>query len=539
VFKGFLSRLSILIEASISNSHAPARGSPPSSEIIYEGVVERVQDAFICLDGPQKNLYAVWKAPVFLQRPRTRLQGPSAVFSVTAALEPSNAHADGSATRSGYLESKVPSGLNLLQSFAGDSSLGSIEPRLSALRVSRVAPLTQSRPQPRSLKSLHSLAFKVFPIVHTRVRFARPNSVPSGPALVALLEVDFTPFFDCEVRLEEVKLQVEDGVVQDLSSSAGIQLPMVCVAHDHVTFLYRLMPDEVNWESRANATTRDLDIDITITALVDADMCTPKLKMAWSTTVDFTLPLNPGFGTHGLIPPIQRQHRPSQLSISGSNGSSMDAQSLIASPISRPDALPALEAATRNVEATIPDFGITMTLTGPCEPIHLGEEFRWTVFVVNRSPAASATAAAGMPASSAPPAAVASARKLALLAIPRRRRNDVRVLRPPSTSSGPPVGQSQINSKREQLLVADAVLDDSVVHAVQRSSLVDATELVCLSADVRVGPLAPSACAVVDLKFLALQEGVVGLECLRVVDLGSQEHVDVRELPVVIVKRRG
>jgi hypothetical protein len=33
-----------------------------------------------------------------------------------------------------------------------------------------------------------------------------------------------------------------------------------------------------------------------------------------------------------------------------------------------------------------------------------------------------------------------------------------------------------------------------------------------LSADTRVGPLAPGACHVVELQFLALQEGVVGLE---------------------------
>jgi hypothetical protein len=76
------------------------------------------------------------------------------------------------------------------------------------------------------------------------------------------------------------------------------------------------------------------------------------------------------------------------------------------------------------------------------------------------------------------------------------------------------------------------------VHALQqRGGGVEGggTDVVCLSADVRVGPLAPEACAVAELRFLALRRGVVGVEAVRVVDLGSTEHVDVRELPVVVV----
>ena len=131
----------------------------------------------------------------------------------------------------------------------------------------------------------------------------------------------------------------------------------------------------------------------------------------------------------------------------------------------------------------------------------------------------------------------AASRKLMLVPIPRRRRNELRVIRPPSTATAmavaAPSGGAAGAAQRDPL-IADAVLDEAVVHAMQRNSVVDAAELVCLSADVRVGPLAPNACAVVDLRFLALRAGVVGLEAVRVVDLGSQEHVDVRELPLVV-----
>ncbi len=84
--------------------------------------------------------------------------------------------------------------------------------------------------------------------------------------------------------------------------------------------------------------------------------------------------------------------------------------------------------------------------------------------------------------------------------------------------------------------VADAVLDENVLHAMQKSSIVNATDVVCLSPDARVGPLTPGACHVVDLQFLALKAGLVGIEAIRVVDLTTQEHVDIRDLPTTMVE---
>ncbi|KAK3336022.1 TRAPP trafficking subunit Trs65-domain-containing protein [Cercophora scortea] len=537
-----LRRLVLTLDAQIVNNHGPDRDGPPTSETIFKGTVPDIEDVCIVTnepsaddgedDGKDRYVHAVWKLPVFLARPRIRLQAPSVVFSAAASLKLLDADQAGG-QHSGYMQSCMPSGLNLLESFAGDPMLNGVQPRLSALRVSRVAPVTQSEDAPRLLKGLRSLRLKVYAVVHTRVRFARPNTSPPSPALIALLEVDFSPFFDYEVSLNKITLSVTDGTVEDLNSQDGMDLPLSCVAHDHLTFLYRLAPRELDIISKNPA--RELDIAIEVTALVRPEgrnICLPKLTMSWATTLDFTLPVNPGFG-QPITQPIQRAHRPSQLSIGGG----ADVHSLISPSVSRPDALPSLEAATaRSVEATVPDFGITMTFSGPDQPVYAGEEFSWTVFVVNRSkhdggvPSISVTAAAGGPGGGRGSLAGAvAARKLALHAIPKRRRNELRVLRPPS-AVGPGI-------KRDPL-TADAVLDENVVHAMQRSSLVDSAELVCLTGDVRVGPLAPDACAVVELRFLALMEGVVGVEAVRIVDLGTQEHVDVRELPVILVQKR-
>ncbi|OHF01047.1 hypothetical protein CORC01_03614 [Colletotrichum orchidophilum] len=546
--RSHFSRLVVSVEAQIVNSHAPDR-EKPSTDVIFQGTVEDTSDPFIVVDDPEDedpasdskdkddnavapmdkrkkepHIYAVWKLPVFLARPRIRLQGPFATFTASAGLRPASAAGSGSGTPlspnfrtngggAGYLQSGTPSGLNLLEPFTNDPGLGGVVPRLSALRVSRVAPVTQAKDTSRPLRCLSQLRTRIFPAVHTRVRFSRPNTMPTSPALIALLEVDFTPYFDCPIELTSIALSVADGgVVDDLSSPAGLTLPMACVSHDHVTFLYRLSPQQLDLPSKNP--NRDLDIHIEAVVQKNPGICCPRLSMTWTTTLDFTLPVNPGFNA-AMQPmqPIQRSHRPSQLSISGIEA----AQSLVAPAIMRPDSLPALEAATRTVEAPLPELGITMTFCGPTEPIYAGEVFSWTVYVVNRS------------VEKANPAV--TPRKLALVALSKRRRNEVRLMRPPSTS-----GKGKTAGDAKEL--ADAVLDENILHAMQRNSVVDSTEVVCLTADTRVGPLAPGACHVVELKFLPLKEGIVNIEAVRVIDLSSQEHVDVRELPIVFVEKR-
>lgn len=512
----FLRRIVIHLETQIVNTHAPEREGPPASESISSTSHDDLQDVFITADGGEagdkskdyhggkQHMYAVWKLPVFLSRPRMRLQGPTVVFSAVAGVKPPDSDDNG------YMESCVPSGMNLLEAFANDPLLGGVKPELSALRVSRVAPVTHPKDALTQLQGQQRLKLKVYPIVHTRVRFSRPNTTPPSPALIALLEVDFAPFSEFEVSLEGITLAVPDSTVQDLNTEDGMALPLLCVAHDHLTFLYRLAPHPL--DSLTNPTpNRNLVINISVVVLVDPSLpCTPRLSMAWTTSIDFTLPVNPGFGQSLPPQPIQRSHRPSQLSIGGGG----DGRSLVSPSVSRPDALPSLEEglpSLTSLETALPDFGITMTFSSPSAPVRPGQEFIWSVFVVNRA---------------RPDAAPSPPRKLALVAIPRRRRNDLRVIRPPLSNG---VAKRDVN-------VADAVLDENVVHAMQRSSVVDGAEVVCLSADVRVGPLAPNACAVAELRFLALREGVVGIEAVRVVDLGSQEHVDVRELPTVVVR---
>ncbi|KID90354.1 hypothetical protein MGU_03059 [Metarhizium guizhouense ARSEF 977] len=503
-------RLVISLEGQIVNNVPADRSSQPVSEPIFKGRVPDVTDPFIVVDeekadaedGASQSVYAMWKLPVFLSRPRIRLQHPTVVFTASASVKP-DTRGEASTRGTGYLQSGMPSSFNLLESFSSDPALNGIKPHLSALRVSRVAPVSRQQDQVAHLRAQPHLRIPVHPAIHARVRFSRPNTAQSTSALIAMLEVDFTPHAECEVLLDDINLATNDGTVQSLNDDEQMKLPISCVSHDHVTFLYHIKPHQEDKAPRNF--TGSLDISITATAQVVPGVCTPKLSMAWNAALDFTIPVNPSFNNMADSSGIQRAHKPSQLSI----GSNATVTPLKSPSVTRPDALPGLEASAR-AEAAVPDLGITVSFTGPSEPVHPGDVFSWTVYVVNRS----------SDKTSRPP------RKLALVAVPRRRRNDTRPARPPSTAT----------RRRGEKEIADAVVDVNILHALQKNSAMDATDVICLSADTRVGPLAPGACHVVELQFLALREGIVGVEAVRVVDLGSQEHVDIRDLPTTIVE---
>ncbi|KAG6002546.1 hypothetical protein E4U21_002970 [Claviceps maximensis] len=522
-----IKRLVISLEAQIVNSSLERRDSQPAAETIFKGHVDDVADPFIIVDQEEsdsedessQNIYAMWKLPVYLARPRMRLHHTAVVFSASASLKP-QVMSEISTDSTGYLQSGVPSSFNLLETFSSDPALCGVKPRLSALRVSRVTPVSQQQDLVSHLRALPQLRIPIYPIIHTRLRLSRPSTVPPQAALIAMLEIDLTHHTVCEILLDDVTLSTADGTVRSLNDNdddddpnSPMKLPMSCVAHDHITFLYHIKPHPR--EKAPKSFTGSLNIAISATAQVVPGACTPRLAMSWTTALDFTTPVNPSFNNMADSTGIQRAHKPSQLPIGGSIATVMPFKP---PPVLRPDGLSSLQSPTtptpRNDKSvSVPDLGITMSFTAPSHPIHPGDLFSWTVHVVNRSPEKS----------SRPP------RRFALVALPKRRRTttDTRIAPHPPATPSRRVGETPI---------APAVLDMTVLHALQKNSPLDATEVICLSADTRVGPLAPGSCHVAELQFLALREGIVGIEAVRVVDMGSQEHVDIRDLPTTIVE---
>jgi hypothetical protein len=505
--RSYLARLVINVEAQVVNTQPENYDGPPSQEVIYNGSIQDSEDPLIVVQGPDESegdagkghILVVWKLSAFLLRPRLRLQNPSVVFSASASLKAPEQMENDTITEE-YLPSQIPSGMNLLEAFSDDPALGGIKPRLSALRVSQVKPLTQAaKDLMRPLKNISRQVIKVYPPINARIRYTRSSVASTNMPVMASLDIDITPYANGKILLEKVELNITGGTVEDLNIISGMTLPMTCLPQDDVTFVYRLLPDEMDATNKSQV--RLLDVAILATVQLSS-VCNPIISMHWTTSLDFTPPVNPGYGHP--TQPIQRPHRPSQLSI----GSAFEAPTISNLAVIRPDSLPSIDMTTRHqrTNSSMPDFGVTMTFTGPSadELIYPGVPFTWSIFIVNRSD---------------------RPRKLALTALPKRRRNETRMTRPPSSTGG----------SRKDPKVADAVVDENIIHAMQKNTAIDPTDIVCLSTDTRVGPLAPSACYEVELKFMALKVGIVDVEAVRIVDLNSQEHIDIKDLPSIVV----
>ncbi|KAI9698960.1 MAG: hypothetical protein M1836_003149 [Candelina mexicana] len=469
VLESYLSRLAIEVTAYAFNqpqkpSH-DGNGAPqsPARDTVWTEAIKESGDPLIVVQGFEEHdgevdrhhAYVIWKLNAFLGRPRIRIQNPRISFTVTAGLQP-NAQASTAAIEEEYLPSQVPAALNLLESLKDDPALGGVKPRLSALRVSRVVPTTPPLKQSNChSKSFTARTFPALPAISSRIRYSSLTASANQPIMIASLDFDVTPFANCNVTLQEIELDLLDGVVQAYNSLQGAELPVTCRPRDEMTFLFQLTQNAgVDVTSSQNANIKTMGISIVAAALVSTD-CIPQITMKWRTSVDFSAPLNPSFGTPRQL--IQRNHRPSSLPVTSSASVSSISGTASASNAQGSAIVAGPGSFGRQRTDSVSDFGVTATFSGP-QNVYIGETFRWQVFVVNRSN---------------------QDRKLALVVIPRRRKIETK-------KHAYRLSSSSVNGRKDESL-AEAVVDENIVYAMQRSANMEPAELVNLSTDVRIG----------------------------------------------------
>ena len=464
--KSRLPRLEVRLDAfAISPTDSGGEGSTSTKDLIFSGVVDDKEEPHVVVnafegdEGSGNHVYVIWKIQAFLSklllplvllqhvlivpdRPRVRLQYPSVVFTASATLNPPERSTQ--ATREDvYLPSLVPASSNVFQPLAADPALKSADPFLPASRLLRVVPATHAEEPIYNIQQQTHNPIRIVPAASARIRYSRLNTFSGRPTTIASLDFEVTPFLNCDVVLDKAEIHLADGHIENLSNALGLTLPLKCRPRDDITLLYKLTPE---YEPDPNPSTTGmvsvLDISLGGVILLSDD-CKPRISMEWRANVDFTIPLNPTFG--GPSQPLQRTHRPASLSISHSqvNGT--------------PGIPPSNRTSVRERAYSTTDTGITISFSGPVS-VEVSKPFHWDVFIVNRS---------------------STPRKFAMTAIPRRKRADPRrhIARPSSSSASSP--------KENQ--VAEAVTDDNIVHAMQKSAAGQDAELVCLSADVRVG----------------------------------------------------
>lgn len=326
-----------------------------------------------------------------------------------------------------YLPSEIPQPINLLQPFANDPALGGLKPKLSALRISRSAPVAPVPKQLlRPLRSGPRRLFRAAPAFLWRVRFTK-SAAPSEPNVtIASVDLEITPFAGSNVSINQMKLSISPGHVEPL----GPQLPLLSQPGDQVTLLYRLRPPMSDSNTFIGNQAYHLTLNAAAGVLV-SKTCTPQIRIDWTTPVD--LPSTRPNSRAGTSKPASKPLGPDSL------------------PISDPIGPPASSSITAN--------GVFFTISGPQE-VEVGEIFKWQLFVVNRSD---------------------KVHRLAVLAMPKRRHMDRRHGAIESTSS------FKMTTEDGKYAIAEPVLDDDVIYTLQRNAVQEPTELICLSPDVRIG----------------------------------------------------
>jgi hypothetical protein len=342
------------------------------------------------------------------------------------------------------MTSLTPLPVNLLESLKGDPALAGVDPYLPGSRLSRVIPVTQTEKPSFQIRSKSQRRIRVVPAVSARIRYSRLNTFSSKLITIASLDFEVTPLAYHSVALERAELSLAEGKVETLATGDSLELPVTYRPRDDITFLYKLTPEygpDVN--PPTTAIFDILEISIEARVLV-SNLCRPQILMKWKANVDFSMPVNPTFG--GPSQGLQRTNRPASIPVAPTVA---NANGVITPVPNRP--------AARNRAHSIVDLGVTITFSGP-EKVEVGKHFHWDVFIVNHS---------------------TKARKLSLVAIPKRRRGDIRKHASKTSSSS-------VTAQRNDVM-AEAVADESIVYAMQKTGAMQGTDLICVSTEVRIG----------------------------------------------------
>ncbi|KAL3460700.1 TRAPP trafficking subunit Trs65-domain-containing protein [Aspergillus heterothallicus] len=494
--KAHLQNLEIRLDSfAIDPAEAVAENPTPTQDLIFSGVVDVRADPLVVVNefegesGEGNHVYVIWSIETFLKRPRIRIQHPSVIFIASASLNPAETRQHDS-REDVYLPSLIPASTNVLQPLSTDPAFSQQDPFLPASRLLRVVPAKYSEDLIYNVLQESGHPMRIVPAASARIRYSRLNSFSSRPTTIANLDFEVTPFLKSEVVFDKADLRLSDGSIELLTNGPGLVPPVTCQPRDDITLIYKLTP-EYGPDQNPSTTAMVSVLEISLEAVIKvSDNCNPRILMQWTTNIDFSLALNPSFG--GPSQAMQRVNRPMSLStLAGQPGNAAGGTQINRTSL-------------RERAYSSADLGVTMSFSGPSS-VEVGKPFSWNVFIVNRS---------------------ATPRKFAMVAIPRRKVSNAKghVARPSSSSI----------SNRRSDQVAEAVTDDNIVHAMQKNVAGQDADLVCLSTDVRVGPLAPGTCFATELRFLPLVVGFLRLESVRLIDASSGESTDVRDLPDIL-----
>ncbi|OCT52324.1 hypothetical protein CLCR_08259 [Cladophialophora carrionii] len=514
----YLARLLLKVEVwavdETSSSEQSPPLSPPPKELVFsaEGIqkVEPIVLATESADGGQ-SLTLVWEFEIVLNRPRFRVPQLSIILIPSAIV---NVLQQDQTEEVGDLTPFQPLEANILEPMRFMPGLKDNPPYLAASRLERVLPVTATHKQRTHIQHVPSRRHRAVPATMTRIRYQKINNVSVTPSTIALLDMDIIPFVQIDVTIRQVDLSLRNGRTDSLMPGF---LPMQCRTGDCLTFLYKLhQTQDSNLAPGIGLSSRNVDV-LSIAIKLDirlSEVCHPVLVMDWTTHVDFTQALNPSFGPPSQ--PIQRQNRPTSLPVNNMNGS--------------PVAVTGFATSLQPTYDVFAKSGVSISFTAPAEPAMVGQAFTWRVLVVNHS---------------------SKMAKIAIIPLPRIQRlvthaqSFAKRHAPKSSTASFHPSEKRHTNNGDDIDIAQAIVDENVVYAMHHSnSIPPEADLMALTAELRIGPLAPGQCHESDIQMVAFEAGTLRVDAMRVVDLVREVEeggatlgalTDIRDLPDVVV----
>jgi hypothetical protein len=313
--------------------------------------------------------------------------------------------------------------------------------------------------------------------------------------MIATFDIETTAFASADVQLTNVNLKLSSGSFEGI----GVELPMISQPGEQVALIYKIFPPkdgstELNSNGSSNRT-----LTVTVTAIVMiSKTCLPTVEIKWKTTLELP-PSRPP--SRAFASPTH----PEPLSMVGHDALIMTGQ----------------VAEIRSL-SSVAD-GVSLAISAP-DTVYVGKKFRWEVLVVNRSN---------------------QVYHLAIIALSKQRKPNLlsAISRPKSTG----------NQQTADEALAAPLIDDNVLYSIHKNTILEPTDLVCLTPDIKLGyviilhyqsilicdhfsPLPPSACHDVSLLFLPLTTGSLHFEGLRIVNLATDppRALTITTLPTIL-----
>lgn len=480
-FRETLCRADISVTANATSAAPPPRlqaaaGDAPSAtpaKATIDSVTLHGDSAVQIVNDPHNpdSHYAIFETQLYLRYPATRLHRPAVHFTASAILKAIATTDVAINDDSDYLPSTLPEAENLLENL--------VSPLKSAYGV---------KDSPLNLPS--SRVVKVAPRAAADVDEARPLRTASKlyPLLpILVMRVSTTALPHMHDMLATLNVELTRYVscnldIQDIAVKANNlrveALTDFCVGTlhpgDRTSFMYKLLSDGERLSNPAAV----LDVEIHSSAHVSSS-CKPRIRVQWRGSVT---PM-PDVGM------MSQAQRPSSRS-------SIPSQDLIHSrPVSKH-----LSMSGRPLSTIAHDLGVTLAFGSPSTVNH-GDTFNLEIFIVNRT---------------------SRRKRLAVVAVPQ-------------SPKGLQASVHGVEASKACSGSIEAILDSRSLFGLQGNQHHRYGEVVCLNADVRVGPLPPGTCHNVGLEFLTLSKGVVGLAAIHVVDLDTKESIEVTDdLPAIL-----